>query len=70
MASIQQVLSIGELIIMKVPPQASLQKLKAEEYVQQKRELLALYRNQGRESPSTRPSTPSAEDSQSSAEGR
>ncbi|XP_040593517.1 pleckstrin homology domain-containing family G member 6 [Mesocricetus auratus] len=50
--------------------QASLQKLKAEEYVQQKRELLALYRNQGRESPSTRPSTPSAEDSQSSAEGR
>ncbi|KAL6064034.1 hypothetical protein STEG23_028554 [Scotinomys teguina] len=50
--------------------QATLQKLKAEEYVQQKRELLAIYRNQGRESPSTRPSTPSPEDSQSSAEGR
>ncbi|XP_076796703.1 pleckstrin homology domain-containing family G member 6 isoform X3 [Arvicanthis niloticus] len=57
--------------------QTTLQKLKAEEYVQQKRELLALYRNQGRESPSTRPSTPSPsppspfpEDSQSSAEGR
>ncbi|XP_021492614.1 pleckstrin homology domain-containing family G member 6 isoform X2 [Meriones unguiculatus] len=50
--------------------QATLQKLKAEEYVQQKRELLAIYRNQGRESPSTRPSTPSQEDSQSSAEGR
>ncbi|EGV98513.1 Pleckstrin-likey domain-containing family G member 6 [Cricetulus griseus] len=53
-----------------VQAQATLQKLKAEEYVQQKRELLALYRNQGRESPSTRPSTPSPEDSQSSAEGR
>ncbi|KAM4838392.1 pleckstrin homology domain-containing family G member 6 isoform 1-T1 [Urocitellus parryii] len=50
--------------------QAALQKLKAEEYVQQKRELLALYRDQGRESPSTRPSTPSPEGSQSSAEGR
>ncbi|MBZ3876446.1 Pleckstrin homology domain-containing family G member 6 [Sciurus carolinensis] len=50
--------------------QATLQKLKAEEYVQQKRELLALYRDQGRESPSTRPSTPSPEGSQSSAEGR
>ncbi|XP_073932330.1 pleckstrin homology domain-containing family G member 6 isoform X2 [Castor canadensis] len=50
--------------------QATLQKLKAEEYVQQKRELLALYRDQGRESPSTRPSTPSQEGSQSSAEGR
>ncbi|XP_041491193.1 pleckstrin homology domain-containing family G member 6 [Microtus oregoni] len=50
--------------------QATLQRLKAEEYVQQKRELLALYRNQGKESPNTRPSTPSPEDSQSSAEGR
>nr|XP_044995544.1 pleckstrin homology domain-containing family G member 6 isoform X1 [Jaculus jaculus] len=50
--------------------QAALQKLKAEEYVQQKRELLALYRDQGRQSPSTRPSTPSAEGSQSSADGR
>ncbi|XP_051011360.1 pleckstrin homology domain-containing family G member 6 isoform X2 [Acomys russatus] len=50
--------------------QAVLQKLKAEEYVQQKRELLALYRSQGRESPSTRPSTPSPEDSQSGSEGR
>ncbi|XP_052577017.1 pleckstrin homology domain-containing family G member 6 isoform X2 [Peromyscus californicus insignis] len=50
--------------------QATLQRLKAEEYVQQKRELLAIYRDQGRESPSTRPSTPSPEDSQSSAEGR
>ncbi|XP_017738847.1 PREDICTED: pleckstrin homology domain-containing family G member 6 isoform X2 [Rhinopithecus bieti] len=50
--------------------QITLQKLKAEEYVQQKRELLALYRDQDRESPSTRPSTPSLEGSQSSAEGR
>ncbi|XP_028610210.1 pleckstrin homology domain-containing family G member 6 [Grammomys surdaster] len=52
--------------------QTTLQKLKAEEYVQQKRELLALYRDQGRESPSTRPSTPSPspEYSQSSTEGR
>ncbi|XP_069347274.1 pleckstrin homology domain-containing family G member 6 isoform X1 [Eulemur rufifrons] len=50
--------------------QATLQKLKAEEYVQQKRELLALYRDQDRECPSTRPSTPSPEGSQSSAEGR
>ncbi|XP_031239326.1 pleckstrin homology domain-containing family G member 6 isoform X4 [Mastomys coucha] len=52
--------------------QTILQKLKGEEYVQQKRELLALYRNQGRESPSTRPSTPSPspEDPPSSAEGR
>nr|XP_012616073.1 pleckstrin homology domain-containing family G member 6 isoform X2 [Microcebus murinus] len=50
--------------------QAALQKLKAEEYVQQKRELLALYRDQDRECPSTRPSTPSLEGSQSSAEGR
>jgi hypothetical protein len=57
---------------MKVPPQTTLQKLKGEQYIQQKRELLALYRNQGTESPSTRPSTPSPspEDSQSSAEGR
>ncbi|XP_011909663.1 PREDICTED: pleckstrin homology domain-containing family G member 6 isoform X4 [Cercocebus atys] len=50
--------------------QITLQKLKAEEYVQQKRELLALYRDQDRESPNTRPSTPSLEGSQSSAEGR
>lgn len=57
-------------LITEVPPQATLQRLKAEEYVQQKRELLALYRNQGKESPHTRPSTPSLEDSQSSAEGR
>lgn len=61
---------VNELIITEVPPQATLQRLKAEEYVQQKRELLALYRNQGKESPNTRPSTPSPEDSQSSAEGR
>uniref|UniRef100_A0A2K5Q9U9 Pleckstrin homology and RhoGEF domain containing G6 n=1 Tax=Cebus imitator TaxID=2715852 RepID=A0A2K5Q9U9_CEBIM len=52
------------------PLKATLQKLKEEEYVQQKRELLALYRDQGRESPSTRPSTPSLEGSQNSAEGR
>ncbi|XP_002752296.4 pleckstrin homology domain-containing family G member 6 isoform X1 [Callithrix jacchus] len=50
--------------------QATLQKLKEEEYIQQKRELLALYRDQDRESPSTRPSTPSLEGSQNSAEGR
>ncbi|XP_046522095.1 pleckstrin homology domain-containing family G member 6 isoform X1 [Equus quagga] len=50
--------------------QVTLQKLKAEEYVQQKRELLALYRDQDRESLGTRPSTPSLEGSQSSAEGR
>ncbi|XP_026358407.2 pleckstrin homology domain-containing family G member 6 [Ursus arctos] len=50
--------------------QVTLQKLKAEEYVQQKRELLALYRDQDQESPGTRPSTPSPEGSQSSAEGR
>ncbi|KAK2101489.1 Pleckstrin y domain-containing G member 6 [Saguinus oedipus] len=50
--------------------QTTLQKLKEEEYIQQKRELLALYRDQERESPSTRPSTPSLEGSQNSAEGR
>uniref|UniRef100_A0A2K6U0L4 Pleckstrin homology and RhoGEF domain containing G6 n=1 Tax=Saimiri boliviensis boliviensis TaxID=39432 RepID=A0A2K6U0L4_SAIBB len=50
--------------------QATLQKLKEEEYIQQKRELLALYRDQDRESPSTRPSTPSLEGSQNSAERR
>uniref|UniRef100_A0A8C0PE05 Pleckstrin homology and RhoGEF domain containing G6 n=2 Tax=Canis lupus TaxID=9612 RepID=A0A8C0PE05_CANLF len=57
--------------------QATLQKLKAEEYVQQKRELLALYRDQDQdqdqESSGTRPSSPSPpspEGSQSSAEGR
>ncbi|XP_074050531.1 pleckstrin homology domain-containing family G member 6 isoform X2 [Macrotis lagotis] len=46
--------------------QATLQKLKAEEYVHQKRELLALYRDI--ESPSTRPPTPSLNGSQSSVE--
>ncbi|KFO20243.1 Pleckstrin homology domain-containing family G member 6 [Fukomys damarensis] len=50
--------------------QATLQKLKAQEYVQQKRELLALYQDQDLECPSTRPATPSLEGSQSSAEGR
>ncbi|XP_045443621.1 pleckstrin homology domain-containing family G member 6 isoform X6 [Pipistrellus kuhlii] len=50
--------------------QVTLQKLKAEEYVQQKRELLALYRDRDQESLSTRPSTPSPEGSQSSVEGR
>lgn len=50
--------------------QVTLQKLKAEEYVQQKRELLALYRDQDQESLGTRPSTPSPEGSQSSVEGR
>ena len=52
------------------PPQVTLQKLKAEEYVQQKRELLALYRDRDQESLGTRPSTPSPEGSQSSVEGR
>lgn len=51
-------------------PQLTLQKLKTEEYVQQKRELLALYRDQDHTSQGTRPSTPSQEGSQSSAEGR
>ncbi|KAM8980565.1 pleckstrin homology domain-containing family G member 6 isoform X1 [Sarcophilus harrisii] len=46
--------------------QATLQKLKTEEYVHQKRELLALYRDI--ESPSTRPPTPSPNGSQSSVE--
>lgn len=53
--------------------QITLQKLKAEEFVQQKRELLALYRDSEHESPGTRPSTPSTlsmEGSQSSMEGR
>ncbi|XP_024435332.2 pleckstrin homology domain-containing family G member 6 isoform X1 [Desmodus rotundus] len=50
--------------------QVTLQKLKAEEYVQQKRELLALYRDRDQESLGTRPSTPSPEGSQSSVEGR
>uniref|UniRef100_A0A8C6E2N1 Pleckstrin homology and RhoGEF domain containing G6 n=1 Tax=Moschus moschiferus TaxID=68415 RepID=A0A8C6E2N1_MOSMO len=50
--------------------QATLQKLKAEEYIQQKRELLALYRDRDGESPSTRPSTPSQEGSQNSTEDR
>ncbi|XP_006891422.1 PREDICTED: pleckstrin homology domain-containing family G member 6 [Elephantulus edwardii] len=59
--------------LMKIQQaQATLQKLKAEEYVQQKRELLALYRDgdRDRESLGTRPSTPSQEGSQSSTEGR
>lgn len=60
---------------MKVsPPQVTLQNLKDKEYVQQKRELLALYRDrdqdQDRGSQGTRPSTPSQEGSQSSTEGR
>ena len=56
---------------MKVsPPQAALQKLKAEECIQQKRELLALYQDRDGESPGPRPSTPSAEGSESSTEGR
>ncbi|XP_068962176.1 pleckstrin homology domain-containing family G member 6 isoform X2 [Petaurus breviceps papuanus] len=46
--------------------QTTLQKLKTEEYVHQKRELLALYRDI--ESPSTRPPTPSPDGSQSSVE--
>ncbi|XP_077615108.1 pleckstrin homology domain-containing family G member 6 [Crocuta crocuta] len=50
--------------------QVTLQRLKTEEYVQQKRELLALYRDQEQEAPGTRPSSPSPEGSQSSAEGR
>lgn len=53
--------------------QVTLQKLKAEEYVQQKRELLALYRDQDQdqECQGTRPSTPSPEGSQkNNSEGR
>ncbi|XP_019609917.2 pleckstrin homology domain-containing family G member 6 isoform X1 [Rhinolophus sinicus] len=54
--------------------QVTLQNLKDKEYVQQKRELLALYRDrdqdQDRGSQGTRPSTPSQEGSQSSTEGR
>ncbi|KAM4819822.1 pleckstrin homology domain-containing family G member 6 [Thomomys bottae] len=51
--------------------QDTLQKLKSKEFVRQKRELLALYRDQGRVSPSTtRPSSPSPEDSEGGAEGR
>ncbi|XP_072509813.1 pleckstrin homology domain-containing family G member 6 isoform X2 [Notamacropus eugenii] len=46
--------------------QVTLQKLKTEEYVHQKRELLALYRDI--ESPGTRPPTPSPDSSQSSVE--
>lgn len=58
---------------MKVsPPQVTLQNLKDKEYVQQKRELLALYRDQDQDrgSQGTRPSTPSQEGSQSSTESR
>ncbi|XP_036721318.1 pleckstrin homology domain-containing family G member 6 isoform X5 [Balaenoptera musculus] len=50
--------------------QVALQKLKAEECIQQKRELLALYQDRDRESPGPRPSTPSTEGSESSTEGR
>lgn len=50
--------------------QATLQKMKIEECTRQKRELLAFYQNQDGEGPSTRPSTPSLEGSQSSTEGR
>lgn len=52
--------------------QVTLQNLKDKEYVQQKRELLALYRDQDQDrgSQGTRPSTPSQEGSQSSTEGR
>ncbi|XP_054552470.1 pleckstrin homology domain-containing family G member 6 [Talpa occidentalis] len=53
--------------------QSTLQKLKIEEYTQQRRDLLALYRDQKQESPGTRPSTPSTvslESSQSSTEER
>ncbi|XP_059791140.1 pleckstrin homology domain-containing family G member 6 isoform X5 [Balaenoptera ricei] len=50
--------------------QVALQKLKAEECIQQKRELLALYQDRDGESPGPRPSTPSAEGSESSTEGR
>ena len=67
---IQQVLSKGELLMKVSTLQATLQKLKAEEYIQQKRELLALYRDRDGESPCTRPSTPSQEGSQNSTECR
>ncbi|KAM9073377.1 pleckstrin homology domain-containing family G member 6 isoform 2-T2 [Megaptera novaeangliae] len=50
--------------------QVALQKLKAEDCIQQKRELLALYQDRDGESPGPRPSTPSAEGSESSTEGR
>ncbi|KAM9073380.1 pleckstrin homology domain-containing family G member 6 isoform 5-T5 [Megaptera novaeangliae] len=49
--------------------QVALQKLKAEDCIQQKRELLALYQDRDGESPGPRPSTPSAEGSESSTEG-
>ena len=42
---IQQVLNKGEFLMQVSTLQATLQKLKAEEYIQQKRELLALYRD-------------------------
>ncbi|KAM5262944.1 pleckstrin homology domain-containing family G member 6 isoform 2-T2 [Ctenodactylus gundi] len=50
--------------------QATLQKLKAQEHIQQRRGLLALYREQAQdgETPGTRPTTPSPACSQSSAE--
>ncbi|XP_067551600.1 pleckstrin homology domain-containing family G member 6 isoform X3 [Pseudorca crassidens] len=50
--------------------QVTLQKLKAEEYIQQKRELLALYQDRDGGSPGPRPSMPSVEGSESSTEGR
>lgn len=50
--------------------QVSLQKLRSEEYVQQKRGLLALYRDQEQESPGARPSTPSLDGSQNSMDSR
>ncbi|XP_030617715.1 pleckstrin homology domain-containing family G member 6 [Delphinapterus leucas] len=49
--------------------QVTLQKLKAEEHIQQKRELLALYQDRDGESPGPRPSMPSVEGSESSTEG-
>ncbi|XP_067551602.1 pleckstrin homology domain-containing family G member 6 isoform X5 [Pseudorca crassidens] len=49
--------------------QVTLQKLKAEEYIQQKRELLALYQDRDGGSPGPRPSMPSVEGSESSTEG-
>ena len=63
---IQQVLNKGEFLMKVSTLQATLQKLKAEEYIQQKRELLALYRDRDGESPGT----PSQEGSQNSTEDR
>ena len=63
---IQQVLNKGEFLMKVSTLQATLQKLKAEEYIQQKRELLALYRDRDGESPGK----PSQEGSQNSTEDR